>query len=160
MRQQMEQPLTESRREVADLREGHKKTSRVLDNIRRAVVGDESKAAEADPADAKIAHYQQQIDQYVQAAITAERQGRPIPLTVNAAIESLQGLIAQTEENKILRERLGKMESQVARVSDPGHNINMQSLLQHGQPGHQRAEHGLWLGRRVLGTSRQPNSRR
>jgi len=110
---------------VADLREGHKKTSRVLDNIRRAVVGDESKAAEADPADAKIAHYQQQIDQYIAAAVQAERQGRPIPLTVNAAIESLQGLIAQTEENKLLRERLGKMESQVARVSDPSHNINM-----------------------------------
>ncbi|HBR25990.1 MAG TPA: hypothetical protein DD732_02950, partial [Rhizobiales bacterium] len=128
MREQMEQPLTESRREIADLREGSKKTNKVLDNIRRAVSGDEKEGAAAvDPADAKIAHYQQQIDQYVQAAITAERQGRPIPLTVNAAIESLQGLIAQTEENKILRERLGKMESQVARVSDPGHNINMQA---------------------------------
>lgn len=126
MRQQFEAPLTESRREVADLRDGHKRTNQVLENIRRAVAGDE-KPADADPADAKIAHYQQQIDQYIAAAVQAERQGRPIPLTVNAAIESLQGLIAQTEENKLLRQRLGKMEGQVARVSDPGHSIDMQA---------------------------------
>jgi len=117
--------LQTTRQQAESFRQQSEKTAGVLDRIKGALTGDQ--APKLDPDDEEIAHYQGQIDEYIAAAIEAERRGKPIPVTINAAIKSFQGQIARIEQIKELKGRLSGIEGKVNQAADPQNQINMQA---------------------------------
>ncbi len=100
-------------------------TAATLDRVRAALVGESGNKAEpTDPADAVISHYEAEMEQLINAALAAEKQGRPIPVTVKIGLNSMQGLIDQAKQNKDLRQQVAKLTQGVARANDPDARIN------------------------------------
>lgn len=127
-RQEMETPLSQGAAQINDLRQQNAQTQKVLERIKAAVSGDEGDGKGAgDPIDTQIEHLQGQVDQYIAAAIEAERRGKPIPLTVNSALEGFQGQIMLLKQIKTLQATNKELTGKVDRVSNPGHMIDQQA---------------------------------
>jgi hypothetical protein len=123
-RSQMAEPLQQSQREVGELRQQGQKTQQILDKMKKVLNGDEDAAAVVDPIDQQISHLQGQVDNYIAAAIEAERRGRPIPLTVNAALESFQGQISTLKQMKGLISSNKELAQKVDRFANPSAQID------------------------------------
>ncbi len=104
------------------------KQGKTLDNLRKALMGDEGKESKLDPIDSQIQQAGAEIDQYLEAALAAERAGKPIPLTVNAAIKGLQFKIEALNDKKAHQKEMADMKAQLARLSDPGNRIDEQAF--------------------------------
>jgi hypothetical protein len=100
-------------------------TAATLERVKAALTGATDKeTAAADPADAVIAHYETQMENLINAALAAEKQGRPIPVTVQIGLNSMQGLIDQAKQNKELRAQVMRLSQGVQRATDPDLRIN------------------------------------
>jgi hypothetical protein len=67
------------------------------------------------------------MDQYIQAAIDAERAGRPIPLTANAAIKSLKFQISQIQRNEAKDAEIAALQRQLKEQGNPARQIDVQA---------------------------------
>lgn len=119
--------LERSNHEIQQLRDSTTKSDKVLEGLRRVLSGDEGEEA-ADPVEGEIAGLEAQIDQYLTAAVQAERAGRPIPLTVNAAVQSLRGQIEAKRQNQSLLKEIAQLRGTVDRVAHPEHGIDQQAF--------------------------------
>jgi hypothetical protein len=126
----------ETSQELTQLKKDHAGTKAMLDGIKKAITGEEAEAP--DPYDVKIKHYEGLIDQYLGAAIEAERAGKPIPLTVQNALESFKGQIDLLQENKRVTKELATLKDAVEKATDPSRAVDqtafssMDSLLING----------------------------
>lgn len=89
--------------------------------------GDQNKEPEADPVGDEVKQLEAEMDEYLSAAIEAERQGRPIPLTVNSAIKSLQHQIRYAKENSEMRKKLEALEGKLDQSSHPELGLDRQA---------------------------------
>lgn len=110
--------------EIAELRQGREKTDGFLNRLREALTPEEQRAQEKDPTAAEISEYERQLDTYLQAAVEAERAGRPIPLTVNLAVQHFQAQIKSAKENQRLGKELKDLRAKADRASDPNAQID------------------------------------
>lgn len=111
--------------ELRQLKDRNAKTESVIDGIRKALNGGDDKENNGpDPVDTEIKHYEELIDQYLGAAMEAERKGRPIPLTVKNAIESFQGHIKQLKVNKTQAAEIAELKKLVSQAVDPQTQID------------------------------------
>lgn len=111
--------LQRSQREIAALRDTSARTSKTLDGLRKVLGGEDDKPVD-DGKTENIRQWEGEIEEYLKVAIEAERRGKPIPVTINSAIRSLEGLIQKEREVIELRQKMGDLEKKVQRVSDPG----------------------------------------
>lgn len=119
--QQMQQEL--GRRDTAIESQG-----KVLERVRQALTADENGSNEKlDPIDAEIRSAEAEIDRYIEAAMQAEKAGKPIPLTVNNAVRSLKFQINSLQKEKASNAKIAALEAQVKKQNDPGNQIDMQA---------------------------------
>lgn len=89
---------------------------------------------EADP----VKEYEAEMDQVIEAAIEAERNGRPIPMTARAHLAALTARIEQAKFMKEARDEIAALKAQNQRLSDPRQTVynqayaTMDSLVQQG----------------------------
>lgn len=118
--------LERSNHELQQVRQTASKNDKVLEGLRKVLVGEDGE--QTDPADAQVADLESQIDQYLTAAVQAERAGRPIPLTVNAAVQALKGQIQSIRQNQGLQREIATLKGTVDRVSHPEHGLDQQAF--------------------------------
>jgi hypothetical protein len=129
----------ELKQSLEGLRGEQKKDSETLSKIRQVFSPDPEN--QPDPSEGIIQNLEAQMDQYLEAALEAEREGRPIPLTVNTAISNLQHQIQYIKDEQSRNERIAKIEADQKRLSDPNIEMdkkayssiddNLQSVLDH-----------------------------
>jgi hypothetical protein len=117
--------LQTTRQQAEGFRQQSAQTADVLNRIKSALTGEEQ--AQLSEDDQEIAGHQAQIDEYIAAAIEAERRGKPIPLTINSAIKSAQAQIARIEQIKTMKGQIAALTGKVDKATDPSHSINAQA---------------------------------
>lgn len=93
---------------TSELETKHKETSQVLDRIKSAF---SDGSDNIDPEDAD----KQFLDHYLEAALEAEKQGRPIPLTAQLAVK----LVEEKKRSRSIEAKMSKLEQQLQAISDP-----------------------------------------
>lgn len=120
-RQQAE--VTQS--ELASVKGQASKATTAIDKIRESLTGES--APKVDPVDARIESLKGQMDQYLEAAVQAEKAGRPIPLTVNSAINSLNFQIEALNEKREMQKVISELQGKVNQLGNPANSIDMQA---------------------------------
>lgn len=104
------------------------KTQKTIDNLRQALMndGDEGGGSKknADPIDSEITQTESEMDEIIAAAMAAEKAGRPIPLTANTAIKSLQFKIQALKDKQVHQKEMADMKAQLARLNNPKTQID------------------------------------
>lgn len=119
------QELAQSRQIATSSQAAAAAAQQTLDRLKGVLVGDKPEAVSKE--DQEIQHYQEQIDDYIATALEHERAGRPIPVTINAAIKAFQGNIARIQEIKALKGQFETVAAKVDRMADPQNAINQQA---------------------------------
>lgn len=101
-----------------------KQTNESLQRVRTALMGEEDNSQAPSPTEAKIQGLQAQMDQYIEAAIEAERAGRPIPLTVNSAVQSLKFQIETLQEREQYQREIAELKAKIDQTSNPANQID------------------------------------
>lgn len=101
-------------------------TKETLDRL-RAALSPETGGGKGDPGgfESKISAAEAQLDQYLAAAVEAERQKRPIPLTTNLAVQFFQQQIEMLKEKQTHQTELADMKRQLAALSNPERQIDV-----------------------------------
>lgn len=104
------------------------KTKQTIDKLRQALMDGDGEGTKADPVESEIADTEAELDKIIAIALESEKRGRPIPLTANTAIKSLQFKI-QTLKNQQAKDReLADLKAQVARLTNPQTQIDTQAF--------------------------------
>lgn len=122
---QSQKALQSVQGELSSVRGDAAKANEKLSSLKRFFT--EEEAPKEDPVAKKVAALESQMDEYIEAALQAERAGRPIPLTVNTAISNLQHQIETLKENTELKKQLGDLGSKVSQLSNPENGLNAQT---------------------------------
>lgn len=104
-----------------------RKSSEVVDRMRRALMGDEVDQGQMDPYDKEIADLEAEMDQYLHAAIEAEKRGSPIPLTTKNGIDNLKNRIDFLQYKREMEKERQDLREQVKRLSNPSNTIDQQA---------------------------------
>lgn len=132
--QELQQTKESLGRQIHEVKSGAKQSSEELDRIRRAISGREEEPV--DQYQAQIQALELEMDQYLEAAIEAERKGSPIPLTVNSAISNLKHQIRYVKDQQAWAAEREEMKAKIKELSNPSARIdeaaynNMDSLIQ------------------------------
>jgi hypothetical protein len=110
--------------EMGELRGKQSENQAFLERLRGAIAPETTQREPADPYQAQISEAEKQLDHYLQAAVDAERNGRPIPLTVNLAVHQFQSQIAAAKENQKLQKELRDLRAKADRATDPNAQID------------------------------------
>lgn len=118
--------LDQTRQEVNQVRGESAAARQTLERLQRALSGDEDRDRQAGrQRSEKTTALKAQLDEYLQAALDAERRGSPIPLTTNLAVQFFEQAIAGEKDKAALEAELAKMRSKIEQATDPAQSLAM-----------------------------------
>jgi predicted RNase H-like nuclease (RuvC/YqgF family) len=79
-------------REFSQAQKKNQEYGQTIDRLKQALTGEDGDAQQVSPAEQMVQSLEGEMDQYIQAAIDAERQGKPIPLTSLKARSSARAI--------------------------------------------------------------------
>lgn len=94
------------------------KTSETLDRLKAALLGDTA-AGETDPYASEISELEADMEEWKDAALQAERAGRPMPRTAKLAIDSAKRRIAAINKERDSQKEIAELKAQLNKVADP-----------------------------------------
>jgi len=123
--QELEQSKEQASRfskELDTVKETSSKASDSLERIKAALTGEDSEPV--DPVQSQVQALEAEMDKVLQIAIESERAGRPIPLTVSTAVNSLKAQIEHVKYRASADKKLADMEKQLKELSNPSKMID------------------------------------
>ena len=113
--------LAETRQQFGALNERYTADSKVIDGLRQLFNPQKQQAP------SRVEHYNSRLDHYLQAAVQAEREGRPMPLTANLAAEFYEHATEVEQLKSRWEAEIAALKQQVQKASDPSEAINLQA---------------------------------
>lgn len=104
------------------------KTKSTIDKLRQALMDGDGEQRHSDPIDTEIAETEAELDRIIGIALESEKRGKPIPLTANTAIKSLQFKIKTLQDKKASSAELAELKAKVAQLSNPEVQIDQQAF--------------------------------
>ncbi len=103
-------------KEFDSLKSEHAKTSDTVGKLRTALVG-ESK--EADPVATELERLDQEEQELIEAAMSAQQAGKPITLTVKNGLRTIKAYREMLTDRKSTSTKLDELEKKVKEAADP-----------------------------------------
>lgn len=131
-----------SQQDLADLGRRHGETSRTLDVLRKKSEGTEQTLNKLrhvfvpesdpsfqapDPVADEVAKLEQSLDWYIQKGFEAEKNGNPIPLTIDNAIRTITGQIKSIKEGAELKATVAKLTKRLEDQANPSRQLDGQA---------------------------------
>lgn len=111
-------------RELEGLRNRTGEQEAILGRLRTAFAPEQPRV---DPRAERRANAENQLDYYVQAALEAERAGKPMPLTANLAAQLFQWQIEQTEKEGQTAATLADLQAKLEAATNPNFQIDQRA---------------------------------
>lgn len=128
--------IAEQGKTVDQLRRQLGESQQVIGRVRQAFTGEQDR--QPAPHERAISKHQEILDYYLQQGIEAERQGKPMPLTISNGVQLAQFAIEQTTLNNELKQELAAVKQAIARQENPDYQLTdraaaaMEGMLEEG----------------------------
>lgn len=118
--------LEQTRGELEQVRTQGAAAQKTLARLQQALAGDDPKTAKQID---RVPGLRAQLDEYLQAALDAERRGAPIPLTTNLAVQLFEHAIGYEGDKAAMARELAELKRQVGKANDPGATLEGQAFV-------------------------------
>lgn len=120
--QEAKSTASKTARELQSVRTDAQKANETISKLKSVFDPDSGKAA--DPYESEKERLNQELDEYINAAMEHDRRGTPIPLTINNAVSNIKFQLRSLEKEKTYEEETKRLREEVKRLSNPGHSID------------------------------------
>jgi hypothetical protein len=114
----------ESSRTLNHLRKTTDTQGQMLSKLRQVFSPEESQPKPQDKIAAQIAEKEKLLDYYIQQGFEADKNGTPIPLTIDNGIRQLQAEIRYLQESGDMRGELEQLKARLQQATSPDHQLN------------------------------------